>query len=134
MRLVKRIALWALLHKTSGKTGSLNSIKENDMNIGETDSNMIDVNILGLNVCGLKKKVDYGILEKYIQDFDIICLSETKTDNVDARIFPGYRALCKPKGCKNHPFGGIHGIMILYKEQFDKNVCIINDLTSECVL
>ena len=54
-----------------------------------------NVNILGINVCGLHKKSDYGILEKYIQEFDIICLSETKTDDVDANCFPGYHAVSK---------------------------------------
>lgn len=91
------------------------------------------VNILGLNVCGLHKKSEYGILEKYIHAFDIICLSETKTDDIDADIFPGYQVYCKVNKRKTHPLGGIHGISVLYKDQYAKSINFINDLSSDCV-
>lgn len=39
-----------------------------------------NVNILGLNVCGLNSKINLGVLEDYIRDYDIACLCETKTD------------------------------------------------------
>ena len=37
------------------------------------------VKIMGLHVCGLRSKSQLGILEKYVQEFDVVCLSETKT-------------------------------------------------------
>ena len=41
------------------------------------------VHIAGLNVNSLPAKIKFDILEDYIDKFDIICLSETKTDATD---------------------------------------------------
>ena len=42
------------------------------------------VSILGLNVCGLISKLNLCVLEDYICDnFDILCLTETKLDRID---------------------------------------------------
>ena len=45
----------------------------------------IDVNIVGLNVCGIKSKLKYNALQKFANenDYDIFCLSETRTDHID---------------------------------------------------
>lgn len=39
--------------------------------------------ILGLNVGGLISKLNLCIIQKYINDFDVICISETKLDQLD---------------------------------------------------
>ena len=45
---------------------------------------------MALNVCGLNSKFKYGILEQYVTQFNIICLSETKTTKVAQDEFPDY--------------------------------------------
>ena len=39
-----------------------------------------------INVCGLNSKLRYTILQDYIQKNDIVCLTETKCDNIDNEI------------------------------------------------
>jgi len=41
------------------------------------------ISVLGLNVNSLPAKQKFGILEEFIHKFDIISLSETKTDQAD---------------------------------------------------
>ena len=38
-------------------------------------------------MCGLRSKTQLGILDKYIQEFDFVCLTETKTDAIEADLF-----------------------------------------------
>ena len=69
-----------------------------------------------------------------MKDFDIVCLSETKTNNVDADSFPGFHVICKSNNSAGQSLGGIHGIAILYRDELVNKVHVINDLNSDCVL
>lgn len=96
-----------------------------------------DVNILGLNICGLHKKIEYGIFDKYVKNFDFICVSETKTDNVDADCLSGFKVAYKNNTFnmfKNQSSAAVHGIAIFYREKLGNKVHIVNDLSSNCVL
>ena len=53
----------------------------------------LSVKIVGLNVCGFNKKMQEGILEEYIKGFDLICLSETKTDDIEHSFMTGFEAV-----------------------------------------
>ena len=51
---------------------------------------------------GFTSKMKLGIFEKYVTDFDLICLSETRlTEPIDNEI-TGFKMY-------NHQIGGIHG-------------------------
>ena len=39
-----------------------------------------------INVCRLNSKLRYNILQGYIHKFDIVCVTETKCDNIDNEI------------------------------------------------
>ena len=56
---------------------------EDAVHVPETHTNCF--NILGLKVCGLMSKLNMTILEEYISNFDMICLSETKLDMGDIK-------------------------------------------------
>jgi len=88
-----------------------------------------------LNVCGLGTKLKYGILDKYISDYDIISLCETKTDHIDYEDFPGYTVFClQKKKSQPYRYGGIHGICILVKDVFAASTSIIQNTSSENIL
>ena len=38
---------------------------------------------VSLNVCGLRSTLKFDVLEDYVQDCDIVCLTETKTDIIE---------------------------------------------------
>ena len=68
-----------------------------------------NIRICALNVCGLYSKLELGILQKYINDYDFICLSETKNVIVDINLVEGYIAYSNKCTIK-------HGIQILVKK------------------
>ena len=78
--------------------------------------------ILGLNVNGFLYKFENGILEDYLADFDIICLSETKTQELppnfsNSRI-GDYKPLIKNKSPHaGGLYGGTHGILAFISPQ-----------------
>ena len=84
-------------------------------------------NFLSLNVCGLRKKLNDGILEQYIKDFHIVCLSETKVDDMNESLLPdGFKYLFKDKPSQsNFPFGGVHGLGVLLRKEIFNFVSII---------
>ena len=93
-----------------------------------------ELKIACLNVNGLHSKAKYGILELFIQDFDFICLSETKCHHIDKDLFPGYTHFLKKKNDITHPYGGIHGVCMLIKNDIEKQVTLIEDTVSDSLL
>ena len=83
------------------------------------------LNLVGINVCGLNSKLNLGILEEFAQDFDILCVSETKCDQVDDDAIPGFCSFVMPKKNNLHRYGGVHGICVFVKE------CHANNVTTE---
>ena len=69
-------------------------------------------NICFINVCGLKSKLQNGVFEKYISNFDFVCVAESKLDNAhDASnigLPEGFKILCKNRHALSaHPSGGV---------------------------
>ena len=48
-----------------------------------------DLKILCLNVCGLRKRLEYPEFIELTNDYDICCFQETKTDDYDSLFVPG---------------------------------------------
>ena len=48
------------------------------------------LSFLSLNVCGLRKKLQYPDFVTFVCKYDILCLTETKTDNTDVINIPGF--------------------------------------------
>ena len=55
--------------------------------------------LCALNVNGLFGKNKYGVFELYMQNFDIMCLTETKTDFIPDNKFSGYRPITLTNNC-----------------------------------
>jgi hypothetical protein len=47
-------------------------------------------NVLALNCCGLKNKLQYPEFQERLSANDILCLVESKTDDTDETLLPGY--------------------------------------------
>ena len=86
-----------------------------------------------INVCGFNSKLKYRTLENYIAQFDIICLTETKCNDLIDNI-AGYISFVMPRKHKKHKYGGIHGICIFVKEHIAENCTIIDNFMSESIL
>ena len=82
--------------------------------------------IVSINVCGLSSKVSPCVLEDYIQDFDIVCLSETKAKIHEMPEFAHFKSINPSHKEKTHKYYGIHGMCILVKEYLLDNIKEIN--------
>lgn len=69
----------------------------------ETDS----LNVALLNVCGLKTKLKVPDFGNFAQKFEIVCLTETKLDEVDTVDLPGYVLFRKDRIKKKRASGGV---------------------------
>ena len=49
-----------------------------------------ELNIATLNVCGLRRKLQYPELKEFFNAYDMICLTETKLDDFDNISIPGF--------------------------------------------
>ena len=83
-------------------------------------------NVLTLNCCGIRTKLNYPEFHELVNDFDVLCLVETKTDDLDEIIIPGFITKFKNrKAFANRKSGGI---MLAFKKKFVK---YINPLNTE---
>ena len=87
-------------------------------------NNIRPLQIVCLNCCGIKTRLQYPEFGNLIQSYDIVCFVETKTDDVDLINFPGYKFKMKNrKKISNRRSGGI---MVGYKESLDNYIDIVN--------
>ena len=77
--------------------------------------------IAGLNVCGLRSKLNYGILNNYITTTDIMGLTEVKCNASQITQIDDFNTIFMPAKHRQHHFGGVYGICVFIK----KNIQIL---------
>ena len=84
---------------------------------------MVYLSIVSLNVGGLFSKLDLGILDIKLKNYDIVCLLETKTNLPIFKntYFSNFEKIVLSNNSKGN-FGGTHGICILIKPNLFKYV------------
>lgn len=96
------------MNQPHGRNGS-----END---GKVQLNQIHgfqdkakIKLLHLNVCSLTSKLNLGLLNEYVESFDIVCFSETKTDEADEKniSLQGFLPKYKHRKYCNNKSGGL---------------------------
>lgn len=75
------------------------------------------LNFLSLNCCGLKFKLNYQEFHEFVKTFDILCFVESKTDDLDEIVLPGF--LIKIKNRKSFSNRKSGGIVLGFKEEYD---------------
>ena len=90
------------------------------------------LNILGLNVCGIASKLRNGAFEHYVQNYDILCFTETKTNSPDISNTSLNNFKCIPlmPKVRAHRYGGAHGICVLIRDKFANYFKVIDNLSS----
>ena len=70
---------------------TVNTSHTSDITINRSvnDSNNNCINLLSLNCCGIKSRLQYPEFQNMIRNHDILCFVETKTDDLDVINFPG---------------------------------------------
>ena len=69
-----------------------------------------------------------------MQQFEVVCLTETKCDAIEENKIVGFESFIMPKKLERHKYGGIHGICVFIKERISHHCTIIDNFVSESVL
>ena len=93
------------------------------------------LNICHINVGGLYSKLNYGSIDEFCSKFDIICLSETKTElyGFEDTKLADYTTLFIPTENELHFFAA-HGSCILVKKSLKQHISIKENTTSQFIL
>lgn len=90
-----------------------------------------DLKILSLNCCGIKKKLNYSEFQELVNEHDIVCLQETKTDDLDVIEIDGYKIEMKNRVKYGRVNSG--GIILAYKQELSEFINI-HETESKAVL
>ena len=74
-------------------------------------------------MCGIKRRLNYPEFEELIKEYDILCLTETKTDNLDNIVLKDFQLHIKNR--HDVAFRRSGGILIAYKEKLAKSISIV---------
>ena len=125
-------------HETNYSSDDQIPNKSKKLSLHEKSGGNKILKLISLNVAGLSSKLNKGILDQFLAEHDIICLSETNTDSPDFSntMLNEYICIAKSKinPYKKHKYGGIHGICVLVRPCIADKIEIIPDMISECVL
>ena len=94
------------------------------------------MSIVAPNVNGIHSKLDLGILDQFIFDYDIVCLSETLTDDplfIDT-LLEEHVCIVKKRSDPKHKHGGVHGICVLAKPWIGNYIELISETTCDTAL
>ena len=75
-------------------------------------------------MCGIKSKLNYTEFSEFISSFDVLGLSETKTDDIDQIHIPGFITFMKNRHKLSKVRSG--GIILSAREDIVKHVKIID--------
>ena len=77
-----------------------------------------------------------GILDNYLQNFDIICLSETYTNfpNLKDTDLYYYDVFTMPRRKRHHKYGALHGLLIAMRPDIFSNAELIENTLSDFTL
>ena len=76
-----------------------------------------------INVCGLKRRLNYPEFYDTLSQLDILCVTETKLDHLDVINIPGYGFISQIRKQKFIRSSG--GVAVIYKNMFDGKLKII---------
>ena len=85
-------------------------------------------------MCGLRSKLNYGILNNYITTTDIMCLTEVKRNASQITQIDDFNTIFMPAKHRQHQFGGVYGICVFIKTKYKDFVHEIDSTYSKNVL
>ena len=75
-------------------------------------------------MCGLRRRSNFPEFLEFVQQFDLLCFTETKINQTDVISFPGYDCIAQPR---KQPFRRRSGgISIYFKDKFSRFISKID--------
>ena len=65
----------------------------------------IQISMCSINVCGLNSKLKYNVLQDCMQQFEVVCLTETKCDAIEKKKIVGFESFIMSKSWKDTTMG-----------------------------
>ena len=96
----------------------------NRVNCEPHENDNDNLKICGINICGLNSKLNNGVFNDYIEEFDICCLTETKTSK--GTNINNYTVFNLEKKSKKHVLPGIHGLQVYITDRIADQCYQIN--------
>ena len=92
-------------------------------------------NCIALNCCGFTSKMNNGILDNYLSEFDLICLSETKSQHADLKNTAlQHSHVAINSDLKNaHNLVGSQGVLVLVKNEYENYVREVEGVSKNVV-
>ena len=91
--------------------------------MASSDSLVNQLSFGSVNVCGLKRRLDYPEFVDTVCKYDCLCITETKLDDTDVISVPGYNFLSQHR--KQNYVRKSGGIGVLYKSELSSKVNIL---------
>ena len=81
-------------------------------------------------VCGLKRRVQYPDFISFVNQYDVVCLAETKLDETDVVLLDGYTFISQPRRQEYlRKSGGIGFLSAIISQSMSKlSLCSLNTL------
>ena len=70
-------------------------------------SKLKKLNFVSLNVCGLRAKLKFPDFQEFINKYDIVCLTEIKTDQYDEIDIDGFKFISASRAIAKRKSGGV---------------------------
>ncbi|CAG2223181.1 unnamed protein product [Mytilus edulis] len=85
--------------------------------------NIQNINLIYINCCGLKHKLQYPEFETLLQKHEVLCFVESKTDDMDEICIPGYKIKAKNRRKISRVKSG--GIVLGFRENISDCIQVI---------
>ena len=96
----------------------------NNQNQQSTPTQPTKLVISLINVCGIKNRMKSVEFYNFINNYDVILMTETKLDELDQIAFPGFRLITKNRLFKRKASGGVAALL---SEKVQSRVSLINN-------
>lgn len=80
----KQVDCGGVLYETVNRSSENDNSHSSENTREKPDFNRNCINILSLNVCGIRNKIVYPEFKSLLDNHDIVCLTEAKLDDCDA--------------------------------------------------
>ncbi|VDI50830.1 Hypothetical predicted protein [Mytilus galloprovincialis] len=101
-----------------------NALSSESLDLSQAKAtNIQNINLIYINCCGLKHKLQYPEFETLLQKHEILCFVESKTDDMDEICIPGYKIKAKNRRKISRVKSG--GIVLGFRENISDCIQVI---------
>ena len=82
---------------SSSTIGQEQNTRASHINSNQNNCKSFQLKCGSLNVCGIRRKLQYPEFRELISNYDLFCVTESKLDNYDIVDVPGYKFISQTR-------------------------------------